>query len=36
VNVHGVEVNVTEAVKDEAWLHGDFISVSFFVTEQRF
>lgn len=28
VDVRGVDVGVYEAVKDEAWLHGDFISVS--------
>lgn len=28
VDLHGGEAGVYEAVKDEAWLKGDFISVS--------
>lgn len=28
VDVHGSEMGVYDAVKDEAWLKGDFISVS--------
>lgn len=28
VDLHGAETGVYEAVKDEAWLRGDFISVS--------
>ena len=29
VNIHGKEVSAFDAVKDDSWLKGDFISVSF-------
>lgn len=36
VDVHGSELDAYEAVKDDAWLKGDFISVSARNTRRRF